>query len=188
MSPSKVIDHYGYGLALVEEKKYKKAIIVFKNLLNFLNTKDHLYTIKNYISIALANAYLKNNNFQESIAILENLHNIYPTDNSILYYLSNAYINNNEYKKVLEKLIPFVIEYKDHRLIIKISEAAYKLKQQSLGHEYGGDYLKIIGSFNSAIKFYNLALKYNMKGSTIDKRILSKIKEIKKLQKPKEIL
>lgn len=187
-SPSKVIDHYGYGLALVEEKKYKKAIIVFKKLLNFLNTKEQLYTIKNYIYIALANAYIKNNNFQESIAILENLHNIYPTDNSILYYLSNAYINNNEYKKVLEKLIPYVIEYKDHRLIIKISEAAYKLKQQSLGHEYRGDYLKIIGSFNSAIKFYNLALKYNMKGSTIDKRILSKIKEIKKLQKPKEIL
>ena len=187
-SPSKVIDHYGYGLALIKEKKYKKGINVFKNLLTFLNTKDQLYTIKNYILIALAEAHIKNNNFKESIAILENLNNIYPTDSAILYYLSNAYISGKEYKKVLEKLIPYVIEYKDHRLIIKISEAAYKLKEQSLGHEYRGDYLKIIGSYNSAIKFYKLALKYNMKGNTVDERILSKIKEIKKLQKPKEIL
>ena len=153
-----------------------------------MNTKDQLYTIKNYILIALAEAHIKNNNFKESIAILENLNSIYPTDSAILYYLSNAYISGKEYKKVLEKLIPYVIEHKDHRLIIKISEAAYKLKEQSLGHEYRGDYLKIVGSYNSAIKFYKLALKYNMKGNTVDERILSKIKEIKKLQKPKEIL
>ena len=177
-----------YGLALTEEKKYIKAINVFENLLNFLNTKDKLNTVKNYISIALANAHIKNNDFKKSLTILENLNNIYPTNNSILYYLSNAYINTKDYRRVLDKLIPVVIENKDHRLIMKISEAAYKLKQQSLGHEYRGDYLRIIGSFNSAIKFYKLALKYNMKGSTIDKRIHSKIKKIKELQKPKEIL
>ena len=81
-----------------------------------------------------------------------------------------------------------MIEHRDHRLIIKISEAAYKLKEKSLGHEYRGDYLKLLGSFNSSMKFYKLALKYNMKGETIDQRILSKIKEIKKLQETKEIL
>ena len=181
-TPSKVIDHYAYGLALTEEK-YIKAINVFENLLSILNTKDKLNTVKNYISIALANAHIKNNDFKKSLTILENLNNIYPTNNSILYYLSNAYINTKDYRRVLDKLIPVVIENKDHRLIMKISEATYKLKQQSLGHEYRGDYLRIIGSFNSAIKFYKLALKYNMKGSTIDKRIHSKIKKIKELQK-----
>jgi predicted Zn-dependent protease len=102
--------------------------------------------------------------------------------------LSSALIQDNQYKKVIDKLVPYVIEHKDHRLILKISEAAYKLKEQSLGHEYRGDYLKILGSFNSAIKYYKLAIRYNMKGSTIDDRITSKIKEIQKLQENKEIL
>ena len=98
-TPSKVIDHYAYGLALTEEKKYIKAINVFENLLSILNTKDKLNTVKNYISIALANAHIKNNDFKKSLTILENLNNIYPTNNSILYYLSNAYINTKDYRR-----------------------------------------------------------------------------------------
>ena len=187
-SPSKAVDNYAYGLALIKEKKYEKSIIVLKNLLDFLNTKDQLYFIKNYISIALSDAYLQNNNYEAALLILEDLNNIYPTDSSVLYFLSNAYIKNKEYKKAIDILIPYVVEHRDHRLIIKISEAAYKLKEKSLGHEYRADYLKLLGSFNSSIKFYKLALKYNMKGETIDDRILSKIKEIKRLQETKEIL
>ena len=129
-----------------------------------------------------------NNNNEKAISILEDLHNIYPTDNAVLYYLSNAYIGNKMYKQSIDKLVPYVIEHKDHRLMLKISEAAYKLKEQSLGHEYRGEYLKIIGSFNSAIKYYKLALQYNMKGKTIDDRISSKIREIERLQDSKEIL
>ena len=187
-SPSKAVDNYAYGLALIKEKKYEKSIIVLKNLLDFLNTKDQLYFIKNYISIALSDAYLQNNNYEDALLILEDLNNIYPTDSSVLYFLSNAYIKNKEYKKAIDMLIPYVVEHRDHRLIIKISEAAYKLKEKSLGHEYRADYLKLLGNFNSSIKFYKLALKYNMKGETIDDRILSKIKEIKRLQETKEIL
>ena len=187
-SPSKAVDDYAYGLALIKEKKYEKSIIVLKNLLDFLNTKDQLYFIKNYISIALSDAYLQNNNYEAALLILEDLNNIYPTDSSVLYFLSNAYIKNKEYKKAIDILIPYVVEHRDHRLIIKISEAAYKLKEKSLGHEYRADYLKLLGNFNSSIKFYKLALKYNMKGETIDDRILSKIKEIKRLQETKEIL
>ena len=186
--PSKIIDDYAYGLALTKEKNYKKSIIVLSKLLELLKSKDQLYTIKNYINIALSEAYLKNNDHDKSISILENLNNIYPTDSAVLNYLSNAYIKNGNYKKVLKLLIPYVIEHKDHRLVIKISEAAYKLKELSLGHEYKADYLKITGKLNSAIKFYRLALRYNMKGTTIDKRILSKMKEIEKLQESKEIL
>ena len=187
-SPSKAVDDYAYGIALIKEKKYEKSIIVLKNLLDFLNTKDQLYFIKNYISIALSDAYLQNNNYEAALLILEDLNNIYPTDSSVLYFLSNAYIKNKEYKKAIDILIPYVVEHRDHRLVIKISEAAYKLKEKSLGHEYRADYLKLLGSFNSSIKFYKLALKYNMKGETIDDRILSKIKEIKRLQETKEIL
>lgn len=187
-SPSKAVDNYAYGLALIKEKKYEKSIIVLKNLLDFLNTKDQLYFIKNYISIALSDAYLQNNNYEAALLILEDLNNIYPTDSSVLYFLSNAYIKNKEYKKAIDILIPYVVEHRDHRLIIKISEAAYKLKEKSLGHEYRADYLKLLGNFNSSIKFYKLALKYNMKGETIDDRILSKIKEIERLQETKEIL
>ena len=187
-SPSKAVDDYAYGLALIKEKKYEKSIIVLKNLLDFLNTKEQLFFIKNYISIALSNAYLQNNNYEAALLILEDLNNIYPTDSSVLYFLSNAYIKNKEYKKAIDILIPYVVEHRDHRLVIKISEAAYKLKEKSLGHEYRADYLKLLGNFNSSIKFYKLALKYNMKGETIDDRILSKIKEIKRLQETKEIL
>ena len=187
-SPSKAVDNYAYGLALIKEKKYEKSIIVLKNLLDFLNTKDQLYFIKNYISIALSSAYLQNNNYEAALLILEDLNNIYPTDSSVLYFLSNAYIKNKEYKKAIDILMPYVVEHRDHRLIIKISEAAYKLKEKSLGHEYRADYLKLLGSFNSSIRFYKLALKYNMKGETIDDRILSKIKEIERLQETKEIL
>lgn len=187
-SPSKAVDNYAYGLALIKEKKYEKSIIVLKNLLDFLNTKDQLYFIKNYISIALSSAYLQNNNYEAALLILEDLNNIYPTDSSVLYFLSNAYIKNKEYKKAIDILIPYVVEHRDHRLVIKISEAAYKLKEKSLGHEYRADYLKLLGSFNSSIRFYKLALKYNMKGETIDDRILSKIKEIERLQETKEIL
>ena len=187
-SPSRAVDNYAYGLALIKEKKYEKSIIVLKNLLDFLNTKDQLYFIKNYISIALSDAYLQNNNYEAALLILEDLNNIYPTDSSVLYFLSNAYIKNKEYKKAIDILIPYVVEHRDHRLVIKISEAAYKLKEKSLGHEYRADYLKLLGNFNSSIKFYKLALKYNMKGETIDDRILSKIKEIKRLQETKEIL
>lgn len=187
-SPSKAVDNYAYGLALIKEKKYEKSIIVLKNLLDFLNTKDQLYFIKNYISIALSSAYLQNNNYEAALLILEDLNNIYPTDSSVLYFLSNAYIKNKEYKKAIDILMPYVVEHRDHRLIIKISEAAYKLKEKSLGHEYRADYLKLLGSFNSSIRFYKLALKYNMKGKTIDDRILSKIKEIERLQETKEIL
>ena len=187
-SPSKAVDNYAYGLALIKEKKYEKSIIVLKNLLDFLNTKEQLYFIKNYISIALSNAYLQNNNYEAALLILEDLNNIYPTDSSVLYFLSNTYIKNKEYKKAIDILIPYVVEHKDHRLVIKISEAAYKLKEKSLGHEYRADYLKLLGNFNSSIKFYKLALKYNMKGETIDDRILSKIKEIERLQETKEIL
>ena len=187
-SPSKAVDNYAYGLALIKEKKYEKSIVVLKNLLDFLNTKDQLYFIKNYISIALSSAYLQNNNYEAALLILEDLNNIYPTDSSVLYFLSNAYIKNKEYKKAIGILMPYVVEHRDHRLIIKISEAAYKLKEKSLGHEYRADYLKLLGSFNSSIRFYKLALKYNMKGETIDDRILSKIKEIERLQETKEIL
>ena len=186
--PSKIINDYAYGLALTKEKKYKKSIIVLSSLLELLKSKDQLYTIRNYINIALSEAYLNNNNHEKAIDILQNLNNIYPTDSSILYYLSDAYIKKGNYKKVLKLLIPYIIEHRDHRLVIKVSEAAYKLKEVSLGHEYRGDYLKITGKLNSAIKFYRLALKYNMKGTTIDKRVLSKIKEIEKLQESKEIL
>ena len=187
-SPSKAVDNYAYGLALIKEKKYEKSIIVLKNLLDFLNTKDQLYFIKNYISIALSSAYLQNNNYEAALLILEDLNNIYPTDSTVLNFLSSAYIKNKEYKKAIDILIPYVVEHRDHRLVIKISEAAYKLKEKSLGHEYRADYLKLLGSFNSSIKFYKLALKYNMKGETIDDRILSKIKEIERLQETKEIL
>ena len=187
-SPSKAVDNYAYGLALIKEKKYEKSIIVLKNLLDFLNTKDQLYFIKNYISIALSSAYLQNNNYEAALLILEDLNNIYPTDSTVLHFLSSAYIKNKEYKKAIGILIPYVVEHKDHRLVIKISEAAYKLKEKSLGHEYRADYLKLLGSFNSSIRFYKLALKYNMKGETIDDRILSKIKEIERLQETKEIL
>jgi predicted Zn-dependent protease len=187
-SPSKAVDNYAYGLALIKEKKYEKSIIVLKNLLDFLNTKEQLYFIKNYISIALSNAYLQNNNYEAALLILEDLNNIYPTDSTVLHFLSNAYIKNKEYKKAIDILIPYVVEHRDHRLVIKISEAAYKLKEKSLGHEYRADYLKLLGSFNSSIRFYKLALKYNMKGETIDDRILSKIKEIERLQETKEIL
>ena len=187
-SPSKAVDNYAYGLALIKEKKYEKSIIVLKNLLDFLNTKDQLYFIKNYISIALSDAYLQNNNYEAALLILEDLNNIYPTDSTVLNFLSSAYIKNKEYKKAIDILIPYVVEHKDHRLVIKISEAAYKLKEKSLGHEYRADYLKLLGNFNSSIKFYKLALKYNMKGETIDDRILSKIKEIERLQETKEIL
>jgi predicted Zn-dependent protease len=188
-SPSKAVDFYAYGLALIKEKKYKRSILVLNHLLDFLNTKEqHLYIIKNYISIAISEAYLQSNDNDEALLILEDLNNIYPTDSSVLYFLSNAYIKNKDYKKVLDMLVPYVIEHKDHRLIIKISEAAYKLKEKSLGHEYRADYLKLLGSFNSSIKFYKLALKYNMKGKTIDERIISKIKDIERLQESKEIL
>jgi predicted Zn-dependent protease len=188
-SPSKAVDYYAYGLALIKEKKYKRSILVLNHLLDFLNTKEqHLYIIKNYISIAISEAYLQSNDNDEALLILEDLNNIYPTDSSVLYFLSNAYIKNKDYKKVLDMLVPYVIEHKDHRLIIKISEAAYKLKEKSLGHEYRADYLKLLGSFNSSIKFYKLALKYNMKGKTIDERIVSKIRDIKRLQESKEIL
>ena len=187
-SPSKAVDNYAYGLALIKEKKYEKSIIVLKNLLDFLNTKDQLYFIKNYISIALSSAYLQNNNYEAALLILEDLNNIYPTDSTVLHFLSSAYIKNKEYKKAIDILIPYVVEHRDHRLVIKISEAAYKLKEKSLGHEYRADYLKLLGSFNSSIRFYKLALKYNMKGETIDDRILSKIKEIERLQETKEIL
>ena len=91
-------------------------------------------------------------------------------------------------KKALNKLLPYVIEHKDHRLIIKISEAAYRLNETSLGHEYKGDYLKMIGSLNSAAKFYRLALKYNMKGRMIDQRINSKLKSIDNIRESKDIL
>ena len=187
-SPSKAVDNYAYGLALIKEKKYEKSIVVLKNLLDFLNTKDQLFFIKNYISIALSSAYLQNNNYEAALLILEDLNNIYPTDSTVLHFLSSAYIKNKEYKKAIDKLIPYVVEHRDHRLVIKISEAAYKLKEKSLGHEYRADYLKLLGSFNSSIRFYKLALKYNMKGETIDDRILSKIKEIERLQETKEIL
>ncbi|MDA9181253.1 M48 family metalloprotease [Gammaproteobacteria bacterium] len=187
-SPSKAVDYYAYGLALIKEKKYKRSILVLNHLLDFLNTKEQLFIIKNYISIALSEAYLQNNDNEKALLILEDLNNIYPTDKSVLYFLSNAYIHNKEYRKVIDMLVPYVIEHRDHRLVIKISEAAYKLKEKSLGHEYRADYLKILGNFNSSIKFYKLALKYNMKGETIDDRILSKIKDIERLQETKEIL
>jgi len=187
-SPSKAVDYYAYGLALIKEKQYKKSIFVLKHLLDFLNSKEQLYIIKNYISLALSEAYLQNNDNHKALLILEDLNNIYPADSSVLYFLSNAYIHNKEYRKVIDMLVPYVIEHRDHRLVIKISEAAYKLKEKSLGHEYRADYLKILGNFNSSIKFYKLALKYNMKGETIDDRILSKIKDIERLQETKEIL
>lgn len=187
-SNQNTINNYAYSLALIKQKKFKKAINVLSNLLNFLENNNKQYTIKKFILIALADAYIKNNELKEGLSILEDLNNIYPTDNSILYYLSNTYIINKNYKKALNLLLPYIVEHKDHRLILKISEAAYKLKEKSLGHEYRGDYLKIIGSFNSAIKFYKLAMRYNNKGPTVSKRINSKIKEIEKLQDTKEIL
>ena len=187
-SPGRIIDDYAYGLALTKEKKYEESIAVLLILLKFLETQDRLYMIKNYISVALADAYVKIGNHDEAISILGNLNKIYPNDSAILYYLSSALIENKEYRKVINKLIPYLIEHKDHRLVIKVSEAAYKLKEKSLAHEYRGDYLKMLGSLNSAIKYYKLALKYNMKGKTIDKRIIYKIKEIEKLKENKEIL
>ena len=187
-SPGRIINDYAYGLALTKEKKYEESISVLLTLLEFLETQDRLYIIKNYISVALSDAYMKNRDIDKAIKILESLNNIYPNDSAILYYLSDALIKNKEYREVINKLIPYVIEHKDHRLIIKISEAAYKLKEKSLAHEYRGDYLMMLGSLNSAIKYYKLALKYNMKGKTIDKRIISKIKEIEKLKENKEIL
>ena len=187
-SPGRIIDDYAYSLALTKEKKYDESAGVLLTLLKFLETQDRLYIIKNYISIALSDSYMKKGEHDKAISILEDLNNIYPNDSAILYYLSDVLIQNKEYKKVINKLIPYVIEHKDHRLVIKVSEAAYKLKEKSLAHEYRGDYLKMLGSLNSAIKYYKLALKYNMKGETIDKRITSKIKEIEKLKENKEIL
>ena len=187
-SPGRIIDDYAYSLALTKEKKYDESASVLLTLLKFLETQDRLFTIKNHISIALSDSYVKKGDHDKAISILEGLNNIYPNDSAILYYLSDVLIQNKEYKKVINKLIPYVIEHKDHRLVIKISEAAYKLKEKSLAHEYRGDYLKMLGSLNSAIKYYKLALKYNMKGETIDKRITSKIKEIEKLKENKEIL
>jgi len=186
-NPARIIDDYAYALALAKEKKFKQSYLVFKNLIEFLDTKD-LITIKNYVLISLAETLIKNNKPNEALVILEDLNNVYPTDNAILYYLSNAYIKNKNYKKVLEKLLPYVISHKDHKLVLKISEAAYRLNETSLGHEYKGDYLKMLGSLNGAMKFYNLALRYNMKGRMIDERIKTKIKTIDSIKNSKEIL
>ena len=188
ISPEKIVDDYAYGLALIKEKKYNKSKKVLNNLLKILSDKNELYIIKNYISIALAEIHIKKSNFKKAVTLLESLNDIYPTDPSILYYLSATYMKDKQYKKVIRKLLPYVVEHKDHRLMLKISEAGYKLKEKSLGHEYRGDYLKMLGSFTSAIKYYKLALQYNMKGKTIDMRIASKINDIKKLQNSKEIL
>ncbi len=182
-----IIDNYKYCLALIEQGKNEKAIEVIKNIIEEINLTKDSYNIKKYLYLTLSEAYFNNNN-EKSIEILENLNKIYSTDGTTLIYLANAYLKNNDYKKVLDILIPYVVENKDHNLIKKISEAAYKLKNNSLGHEYQGDYHKILGKFNSAIKFYRLAVKYNMKGKTIAERINSKIKEIERLQETKEIL
>ena len=185
--PSRIIDDYAYALALAKEKKFKQSFIVFQNLISFLETKD-LITIKNYVLISFSEALIKNNKQKKAVLILEDLNNLYPTDNTTLHYLSRAYIANKNYKKVLEKLLPYVVEHKDHKLILKISEAAYKLNETSLGHEYKGDYFKMLGSLNGAMKFYNLALRYNMKGRMIDERIKAKIKTIDAIKNSKEIL
>ncbi len=186
-NPAKIIDDYAYALALAKEKKFKQSFVVFQNLIGYLEKKE-LTKIKNYVFISLSEMLIKNNKQKEAIIILEDLNNLYPADNTILYYLSNAYIKNKSYKKVLGKLLPYVIEHKDHKLVLKISEAAYRLNETSLGHEYKGDYFKMLGSLNGAIKFYNLALRYNMKGRMIDERIKAKIKTIDSIKNSKDIL
>ena len=186
-NPARIVDDYAYALALAKEKKFKQSFFVFQNLIGYLEKKN-LTKIKNYVFISLAEILIKNNKQKEAIIILEDLNNLYPKDNTILYYLSNAYIKNKNYKKVLGKLLPYVIEHKDHKLVFKISEAAYRLNETSLGHEYKGDYFKMLGSLNGAIKFYNLALKYNMKGRMIDERIKAKIKTIDSIKNSKDIL
>ena len=59
-----------------------------------MQNKNQLYIIKNYISIALSEIYIKESNYKKAVKLLENLNDIYPTDSTILYYLSNAYMSN----------------------------------------------------------------------------------------------
>ena len=88
-------------LALTKEKKYDESASVLLTLLKFMETQDRLHTIKNYISIALSDSYMKKGEHDKAISILEDLNNIYPNDSAILYYLSDALIKIKNIKKLL---------------------------------------------------------------------------------------
>ena len=47
---------------------------------------------------------------------------------------------------------------------------------------------KLKGRYFNAIKFYELAKKYNLKGNIVDKRIDAKIRQIHNLQSARDIL
>ena len=69
-----------------------------------------------------------------------------------------------------------------------MSASAHKKNEISLGHEYKAEAEKLKGRYFNAIKFYELAKKYNLKGNIVDKRIDAKIRQIHNLQSARDIL
>lgn len=82
----------GYANTLSSLKKYKKALEFVDKALEIDPANYNAMVSKKYIQLGLANQYLKEKQYQESVRVLENNLTLFPMDNETLLSLANTHI------------------------------------------------------------------------------------------------
>ena len=144
--------------------------------------------IRVYIELLKAEIFYEKKDYNKALMIISNLYQLYPNNIYIRIILAEIYFKKKNYNEVFSVLAVQNIYEKNIVASTLLSASAHKKNEISLGHEYKAEAEKLKGRYFNALKFYELAKKYNLKGNMIDKRIDAKIRQIHNLQSARDIL
>ena len=152
------------------------------------NNGSLLEEIRVYIELLKAEIFYEKKDYSKALVITSNLYQLYPNNIYIRIILAEIYYKKKNYNQVFNILAVQNIYEKNIVASTLLSASAHKKNEISLGHEYKAEAEKLKGRYFNAIKFYELAKKYNLKGNIVDKRIDAKIRQIHNLQSARDIL
>jgi predicted Zn-dependent protease len=169
-------DLYGYAVAQLQVNNPDKALKV----LNKIKSRP---TVKTYVELTRADAYIQKQLYSEAISILEKLDRIYPKTEVILYYLCSAYLASGNYEKSFEKLQNIYQRGIYHPKLLKLfAEVSRKSNKKSQSYEAMSDFYALRGEYGASLDQLRLAKSHVKINSTKHARILEKMNDIKLLQ------
>jgi predicted Zn-dependent protease len=158
-TPSQIIDlykanykkgpaiRYGYALVLAKERSYKDAIMQLDILLK--ESPDNVL-----FRMAKADVLIKQEKYEEALAIAYQTQRVYPNNEAILYDLATMYLDAEQPLQAKDVLNNYLKRKRasNPRLYALLARAYRELKQQKPALLAQADYYTEVGNYRGAIQ------------------------------------
>ncbi len=134
--PEMINIHYSIGLLYYKLKKYDKAIVSFRNILEIANAvpvEDYYKENANYY---IARIYYYENLIDRTIEHLENVVNINPDNKVALYLLSNILMETYQFEKARVYSLQYINRYRSNYVVYSNLGRIYYLEDNPKAKEY----------------------------------------------------